>query len=168
MAKTALGEKTWGSMKAEWKKYNRIYQAAANLLNSIQSIGQSILSALEIIGSWNAKIGNALRKYGEVGEKAYGWMNPSPNFHNKFFTALETAENVVSQVDSIASEVLSAQDTVKQLGDQKKEFDESIKQVENSKQGKEAPEAKKVKEAADKSKDASKGLDIKEDDKEAD
>jgi hypothetical protein len=61
MAKTALGEKTWGSMKAEWKKYNRIYQAAANLLNSIQSIGQSILSALEIIGSWNAKIGNALR-----------------------------------------------------------------------------------------------------------
>jgi hypothetical protein len=167
-AKTALGEKTWGGMKAEWKKYNRIYQAAANLLNSIQSIGQSILSALEVIGSWNAKIGNALRKWGEVGEKAYGWMNPTPNFQNKFFTALEVAENVVSQVDSIASEVLSAQDTIKQLGGQKKEFDESIKQSDDSKQGKEAPEASKVKEAAEKTKEASKGSDITDSDKEAD
>lgn len=167
-AKTALGEKTWGGMKAEWKKYNRIYQAAANLLNSIQSIGSSILSALEIIGSWNAKIGNALRKWGEVGEKAYGWMNPQPNFQNKFFTALETAENVVSQVDSIASEVLSAQETIKQLGSQKKELDESMKQSDNSKQGKEAPEAKKVKEAAEKAKEASVGSDISDSDKEPD
>jgi hypothetical protein len=98
-------------------------------------------------------VGNALRKFGEVAEKAYGWMNPQPNFQNKFFTVLETTQNVVSQVDSIASEVLSVQETFKQLGDQKKEFDESIKQADNSKQGKEAPEAIKVKEAADKSKE---------------
>lgn len=167
-AKTALGEKEWGGIKAEWKKYNRIYQAAANLLNSIQSIGSSILSALEIIGSWNAKIGNALRKWGEVGEKAYGWMNPQPNFQNKFFTALETAENVVSQVDSIASEVLSAQETIKQIGEQKKELDDAMKEEDKSKQGKEAPEAKKVKEAAEKSKTASAGQDIDDSDKEAD
>lgn len=81
---------------------------------------------------------------------------------------LETTQNVISQVDSIASEVLSVQETFKQLGDQKKEFDESIKQADNSKQGKEAPEAVKVKELAEKSKEASMGLDITNTDKEAD
>lgn len=167
-AKTALGEKTWGGMKAEWKKYNRIYQAAANLLNSIQSIGQSVLSALEVIGSWNAKIGNALRKWGEVGEKAYGWMNPTPNFQNKFFTALENTENVISQVDSIASEVLSAQDTIKQLGGQKEELDKSLKEEDGTKQAKEIPEAVKLKDKEDKAKEESKSLEINNLDKEPD
>ncbi|MFK0735531.1 MAG: hypothetical protein ACIWVG_31095, partial [Gloeotrichia echinulata HAB0833] len=98
LAKSVLGESQWGSIKAEWKKWNRIYQAAANLMNSIQSIGYSILSALEVVGSWVAFIGNALRKFGKVGDDAYRWMNPSPNFQNKFFTTLEKAEDVVSQL----------------------------------------------------------------------
>jgi methyl-accepting chemotaxis protein len=154
-AKTALGEKTWGGMKAEWRRYNRIYQAAANLLNAVQSIGQSILSALEIVGSWIAGIGNALRKFGEVSDRAYQWMNPQPNFQNKFFTALETAENVVSQVDAIASEVLSVQETLKQIGETQEELNNAIKQTDNSKQGQEAPEAEKIKQAAEASKTAS-------------
>lgn len=167
-AKTALGEKTWGGMKAEWKKYNRIYQAAANLLNSIQSIGQSTLSALEIVGNWNASIGNALRKFGVVAENAYKWMNPSVNFQNRFFTALEKTEELVSQVDAIASEVLSIRDTVKQIGEQNKELQSSLGQEDKSKQNKEPPEAKKEKETAEKSKAVSAGTAIVDNDKEPD
>ncbi|AFY31609.1 hypothetical protein [Calothrix sp. PCC 7507] len=169
LAKTVIGESEWGSIKAEYKKWNRIYQAAANLLNSIQSIGYSILSALEVVGSWIAVIGNALRKWGEVSEKAYRWMNPTPNFQNKFFTALETTENVVSQIDSVASEVLSVQDTVTQIGTQKAEFLKALGQEPDGKQGTTPPEATQVKAGFDASKLVSAtGLAIADEDKEAD
>ncbi|MEH2342535.1 MAG: hypothetical protein V7K22_12920 [Nostoc sp.] len=152
LAKTVIGESEWGGIKAEYKKWNRIYQAAANLMNSIQSIGYSILSALEVIGSWIASIGNALRKWGEVGDNAYRWMNPTPNFQNKFFTALETTENVVSQIDSVASEVLSVQETVGQIGEQKSIIEKALREDDTSKQGTAPPEATKVKASAEEAK----------------
>ncbi|MEA5627570.1 hypothetical protein [Nostoc sp. UHCC 0251] len=169
LAKSVIGESEWGGIKAEYKKWNRIYQAAANLMNSIQSIGYSILSALEVVGSWVAVIGNGLRKWGEVGENAYRWMNPTPNFQNKFFTALETTENVVSQIDSVASEVLSVQDTVTQIGTQKTEFLKALGQEPEGKQGTTPPEATQVKASSDASKLVSAtGLAISDEDKEAD
>jgi hypothetical protein len=124
--KGVVGDANYTTMSTEFKKANRIYQASANLLFSIQSMRFSIMSALETIGSWNARIGNALRKWGGVGESAYGWMNPSPNFDNKFTQAIQTAEEVVSQVDSVASEVLSAQETVTQIVTQKDELANSL------------------------------------------
>ncbi|MBN3889909.1 MAG: hypothetical protein HWQ43_12255 [Nostoc sp. JL31] len=169
LAKTVIGESEWGGIKAEYKKWNRIYQAAANLMNSIQSIGYSILSALEVVGSWVAVIGNALRQWGEVSEKAYRWMNPTPNFQNKFFTALEKTEDVVSQIDSVASEVLSVQETVTQIGTQKTEFLKALGEEPNSKQGTTPPEAAKIKAASDASKLVSAtGIAISDSDKEAD
>lgn len=149
LAKAVIGESEWGGIKAEYKKWNRIYQAAANLKNSIESIGHSILSALEVVGSWVASIGNALRKWGEVGDKAYKYMNPTPNFQNKFFTALENTENVVSQIDSVASEVLSVQETATQIVEQKSIIEKSLKEDDGSKQGTAPPEATKIKAIAE-------------------
>ncbi|ALF53819.1 hypothetical protein ACX27_14735 [Nostoc piscinale CENA21] len=169
LAKALIGVETWQGMKAEWKKWNRIYQAAANILNAVQSIGYSILSALEVVGSWVASIGNALRKWGEVGERAYRWMNPTPNFQNKFFTTLENVENVVSQVDTVASEVLSVQENINQIGEQKEQFTKALGEESGSKQGTESPEATQVKAAFDISKLVSAtGLAITDEDKEAD
>ena len=110
------------------------------------------MSALEIVGSWVAVIGNALRKWGEVGEKAFGWMNPTPNFHNRFFTALEKTENFVSQIDSVASETLSIQDTVKQLGTQKDDLTKALSQSPGATQSATPPEPAtlKAKEATSK------------------
>jgi hypothetical protein len=124
--KSVVGEANYTTMSADFKKANRIYQAAANIFFSIQSLRFSIMGALETIGSWNARIGNALRKWGAVGESAYGWMNPSPNFDNKFTQGIQKVEEVVSQVDSVASETLSAQETVTQIGTQKDELLNSL------------------------------------------
>jgi hypothetical protein len=163
-----IGAENFKTLSNEFKKANRIYQSAANLLNAVQSIGQSILSALEVIGGWNAKIGNALRKWGEVGERAYEWFNPQPNFQNKFFTGLETAQNVISQIDSIASETLSIKETINQLGEEKQNLLNNLKEDENSKKGVQAPEAQATKQAADDSKLASEGKEMTETDLEAD
>jgi hypothetical protein len=125
--KRAIGTENYTELTTAWKKANRIYQATANLLNNIQSLRYSIMGALETIGSWNAKIGNALKKYGVLGDNAYPWMNPSPNFDNRFMRGLETTENFVSQIDSVASEILSAQETVTEIDRQKKELEDAIK-----------------------------------------
>lgn len=146
-AKGVLGVTTVDGIKAEWKKFSRIYQAAANVLFSLQSIGQSILGVLEIVGSNVAKIGNALTKWGAISEKAYGKMNDTPNFQNRFFTRLETVEQTTSQIDSIASEVLSTQDSFTQIKLQQTELENAMKQDEGSTQGKESPEAAALKAA---------------------
>jgi hypothetical protein len=168
LIKGMIGEENYKSLNSTWKKANRIYQAAANLLNSIQSLSASILSALEVVGQWNAKVANALKKFGVVGEKAYSWMNPNVNFQNKYFTALENATNVISQVDQVASEVLSIKETVGQIVEQKKELDDSLKETDTSKQKKDLPEAIKVAQKENESKAASAALPVSESDKEPD
>ena len=147
-AKALLGVQAVDGMKAEWKKYNRIYQAAANILWSVQSIGNSTLSALEVVGSYVGKIGNAVRKWRVVGEKAYSWMNPQPNFQNRFFTTLETTQNVVSQVDQVASEVLNIETTVANIGTQATDIQKALKEETGTKPGTATPEAAKVAAAA--------------------
>lgn len=160
LAASMLGAATVDGIKAEWKKYNRIYQAAANVLWSLQSITSSITAGLEVVGSYVGKIGNALQKWRVIGEKAYGWMNPQPNFQNRFFTALETTQNVVSQIDQVATEVLSVETTIENIGKQTADIQKALKEDEGSKPGTATPEAAKVAAAAAASKKVSLTPDI--------
>jgi hypothetical protein len=123
-----LGADNYASMVTAWKKASAIYNSAAQIVWSIQSITYSIQSALEVVGSHVAWIGNALRKFDVVGERAYRWMNPQPNFDNRFFTALEKLETGFSAVDQVSSEALSIQDTLSQLGQQKEDFLKAARQ----------------------------------------
>ena len=143
---TFIGKENTEALKKEWNKYNRIYQAAANLMYAVQSLNQSVISALEIVGSNVAKIGNALRKWGEVSESAFGWMNITPNFSNPFFNFAEKAENGISQVDMVAQETISAQQAVNEVGKAYEELQKTLSEAEDSKQGKGSPEAQKIKE----------------------
>jgi hypothetical protein len=146
--KSVFGVTTVNGIKADWKKYSRIYQAAAQVLSSLQSIGHSILGALEVVGSHVAKIGNALQKFRVVSEKAFTWMNPTPSFQNRFLTGLQTAQTVVSQVDQVAGETLSIQEQITQIQTNTTELQKTLKQEPNSAQATPTPEAVKVKEAA--------------------
>ncbi len=154
--KSVFGVATVNGIKADWKKYSRIYQAAAQVVYSVQSIGHSILGALEVVGSHVSKIGNALQKFRVVSDKAYSWMNPTPSFQNRFMTGLQQTQEVVSQIDQVSSEVLSVQENITQMGKLKEELDKSLKQEPDSKQAAATPEAVKVKEAAAEAKTASK------------
>jgi hypothetical protein len=151
----AIGAENYAALTINWKKANRIYQASANLLNNLQSLRYSITGALETIGGMNAKVGNALKKYGVLGDNAYPWFNPSPNYDNKFMRGLEVAETTVSSIDSVASEILSAQDSVKQIGEQKTELEKAIKEgtekpgVDNTQQKEKAMAAKTASKSPD-------------------
>ena len=126
--KSIFGVQVVDGIKSTWKKYNRIYQAAANIVWSIQSITYSILEALETIGQWVAKIGNAARKYGVFAEKAFNWMNPNVQFsNNRFFNALNKTQEAVEVLDTIAGETLNIAQTSTELAKQVDEFDKAVK-----------------------------------------
>jgi len=150
-----FGVTTWEGIKTQWKLYSRIYSAASNIIFSLRSIGDSILSALEVTASWVASIGNAMKRAGAVAERAFGWMNPQPNFQNRFFTALERTEEFVSSVDQIAGEVLNIQQTSTEIVKSRQEMKDAIAQLNNAPQGPAPPEADQTKEAEGDSKAAS-------------
>jgi hypothetical protein len=153
--KTLLGTENLNGIKETWKKYSRIYQAAANIVWALQSIGYNILDALEVIGSWSAKIGNALERWRVVGEKAFGWMNERPNFHVPGLTFLESVDDTASQIDMVALNVLDSQETFGNLDKQGQELRSAIGEVAGSKPGKETPEASVTKATEEASKTAS-------------
>lgn len=151
-AKKILGVEEVDGIKAGWKKYSRIYQAAANLMFSLQSIGYSILGALEVVGSWNAKIGNALQKYGVIGEKALGgWMNTTPDFQNRFFTAIQNTQEIAESIEQVASEVLEGRESVAQLELQKVQLEAAIKDYQGTPPPEHKPTADAAKEAKENS-----------------
>lgn len=122
-----FGVETVDGIQDAWKRWNRIYQAAANIVFSIQSIGYSILEALEVVGNYVAKIGNAARKAGTVLENAYGWMNPNLNFMNgRFFGWINGTQEVVEAVDNVASEALNIKETVSELKKQSTELSNAV------------------------------------------
>lgn len=127
LAVQLFGDQTVATVKKAWNKASRIYQAAANIVWSIQSIGYSILEALEVVGNYVALIGNALRRFGAVAEKAYGWMNPNLNFMNsKFFRGLDAVQEGVEAIETVASETLSVVETVDELKNQRKELVKAV------------------------------------------
>ncbi len=131
LLKSILGTESLEGMKKEWKALNRIYQAGANIIYSVQNIGWSILSSLEIIGSWNAKIGNALKKYGVIGQRAMEWFNPNPNFHNKFFTNINNALNIVNNIDFVAQSILNGRQAVDEITKQSAELSKDLAEATN-------------------------------------
>jgi hypothetical protein len=132
-ANAVFGEENVKAINTAWTKANRIYQAASNVMWSMQSIFDSTRSLLNLAIDHTGKIGNALRKAGVVFENAYGNMVEKATSRNlwqkrvdDFAEGLSQVENVISTVDSVGSEVLSIKDTISQLKDQQKEFKDSV------------------------------------------
>jgi hypothetical protein len=123
-------------------------------------MGDTMVNALNTISGQNAKIGNALRLWGVVGEKAFGWFNPTPNFNNPLLTKLNSLEETASLVEQVSQEPLNVKSAKEDLENTAKELADSLAQETGSKQGKEVPEAKQEKEKRDSDKNESKGVDI--------
>ena len=112
---TILGAETVEGLNQTWNKANRILSAASNVVWSVRSIGDSILSAMSIGFGWVGKIGNALEQAGVIHERFWQMVNPNPNFNNRFFTAIEQAEDVLSNIDAVAGEVMAVTDSITQI-----------------------------------------------------
>ncbi|WP_416674693.1 hypothetical protein [Egbenema bharatensis] len=128
---SVFGAENVEEFRYQWNRYNRIYQAAANIVNAVQSIMYSVLEALEVVGNYVAWIGNAAKKYGVVVERAYNWMNPNLNFRqNRFFQRLQQVQEAVETVEIVAGEVLNITEMVDEIGRQSEELKNLIQDKE--------------------------------------
>ena len=133
---SALGESVWNGTKANWKKANRILSAASQIMHTIRSINDSRREMLEWIGENTGKIGNALKRFGVVGEGAYKWMPEKFNIQTKFEQRItkfregtENIDDAASSIESVASEVVNVQDEIAELTKQRDDFDKLLKEA---------------------------------------
>lgn len=166
--KSVLGASTVESFKTTWAQYSRIYQAGANLFSSLMSMGDSITQGLQVIGAQTGKIGNALRAWGVVSEKAYSWMNPTPNFSNPLLTKLNSLEETASMVENVSQQPLNVKLAKEELEASSKALADSLEQKGEAPQSPPIPEALKVKEEQTEIKTSSAGKDLADSDLEPD
>ena len=121
-----VGKDISDALKLEWKTANKIFNASANVLNAMQSMFWSVFNALNVIGSWNGEIGNALKKWGVVGIGAFPWMNAAPNFHNKYFTALFAANDIITQINTVTQTIISGRTQLEETDKQLTELRDSL------------------------------------------
>jgi flagellin-like hook-associated protein FlgL len=139
LMKGALGEEVWNGTKSTWLKANRVLSSASSIVTTIRSIGDSQRAVAEWTAENTGKIGNALKKWGVVGEKAYGWMpekvTAKTAFQKKiddFRGGVENLDEAASSLSSVASEVVNIQDEAKQIKEQWTEFDKNVKEAKSA------------------------------------
>ena len=144
VAESIFGTGAVSQFETQYKKYMRVYQAAANIVSTLSSIGYSILSVLEIVGSRVSKIGNALRWFGVVSDRAYSSMNEVDNFQNPFFNRIIRMEEAASSIDTVSSEVVNVRQQSVDLKNQKKALDEAIKDLDKKADASEQKESAQI------------------------
>jgi hypothetical protein len=106
-----LGAENYATLSAAWTKASRIYQAGANVIRSFTSMSDVILNAIEYLAGQSAKVGNALRNFRVVGERAYEVFNPQPNLKWGIFSKLQKGQesaDFILQVSQVPIDVIQA------------------------------------------------------------
>ncbi|MEB3338969.1 MAG: collagen-like protein [Leptolyngbyaceae bacterium] len=124
--KATFGATQWAQIVATWKGLNNIYTSAANIAWNIRAMFDSTNSIVSWTAENTGKIGNALKRFGVVGEKAYGRMPEQVTAMNAFQQRLEALEDTASGLEMVSSEVLSIQQNVAEFKEQRDKFEQSI------------------------------------------
>ncbi len=166
--KGIVGAENYTTISSAWAKANRIYQATTNVLNAFQNISSTILSGIELVAGQTGKIGNALRKSGEVLETAYGWMNPQPKI-NRITQTLEGLNQGASTIQQITQAPIDVIEAVTGLQTANTELVKAWKEDDKpANKGVETPEPDALKTKETLGKTLSAGKELADIDKEAD
>jgi hypothetical protein len=131
-----FGEAFVEGARDSYRKANRIVQSASMVIWTVRSIQDSSLDLMEWIGENTGKIGNALKRFGVVGDRSYPWMAESAQARaqgrarfSKVTDALENAEDRLSSYSIATSNVLEIQQETQELGENWGRFKESLNDI---------------------------------------
>jgi len=118
-----FGEAFVEGARDSYRKANRIVQSASMVIWTVRSIQDAGLDLMEWIGENTGKIGNALKRFGVVGDRSYPWMAESAQARakgrarfSKLTDTLENAEDRISSYSIATSTVLEVQQETAELG----------------------------------------------------
>lgn len=124
-----LGDDLYDNVSERWAKANRIVRSASNILWSVRGIMDSSQEVMEWTAENTGKIGNALKRWGVVGNRAYPWMAEKVRaqdlYRRKlqgFMEGAEGLEDAASSLQGVLSEVRSIQYETDELLEQSGEF----------------------------------------------
>lgn len=128
-----VGQEVYTNTKTSWLKANRILSSATNIVWTVRSIHDSSQEVMEWIGENTGKIGNALKRWGVVGERAYPWMSEKIQSQEvwrrkmgRIIDGLEAAEDTASSLYQVTSEVREIQEEVTELAFQREAFQQAV------------------------------------------
>jgi uncharacterized protein YoxC len=134
--KGIVGEEVYAGTKKAWNKLNRIVQTASQIVWTVRSMADSAREVAEWSAENTGKIGNALKRFGVVGENAYGAMPESMTTQGKWFarvakyrSGVDNLDDAASSLQGVLSEVNEIKDEAKELKEQKEAFDKAIKEA---------------------------------------
>lgn len=132
--RSVLGDAFVDGAVDTYRKANRIVQSASMVIWTIRSIQDTSLDLLEWVGENTGKIGNALKRFGVVGERSYPWMAERAQAQArtrarfaKLIDGLERTEDVVSSYSVATSNVLELSEEIQELGENWQRFRDSLK-----------------------------------------
>lgn len=162
--KSLIGVETFTGIKKQWKAFNRIYQSAANIVNTVRTMLDSSREILEWTGENVGKIGNALRKWGAIAENAFPRMPERFNTRSVWIERLENLQDAADGLEMVSSEVLDIKENLEELQQQRDNFKKGLEELSPIIR----PNNKPVEEREAKQKAASPAPDLSASDKEAD
>ena len=124
--KGLFGAENYNAMTAAYKKANRIYQAGANIINSVRSMLDSVRNISEFLAENTGRIGNALKRYGVVGDDAYKSMPERVDGRSIWLQRLEHFQETAGALEMITGEIASVAQNVNEIQQQTQIFQQSI------------------------------------------
>jgi hypothetical protein len=133
MLRGILSDAVYEGVGDAWNRMNRIISSASAIIWTVRSIGDASLDLMEWVAENTGKIGNALKRWGVVGERDYPWMSERAQARNRIRTrfdritgALDTAEDRISNVGIATSGVIEVEEEITELGENFGRFRESV------------------------------------------
>lgn len=131
--KSVVGEDIYNDVSTAWQKSSRIVSSAAMIVYTVRSINDTSKDILEWSAENLGKIGNALKRFGVVGERSYPWMaervKAQDAYRRKFqrvTDGLEDLEDTASSLSVVTSNVREIQDEFNDLGQQQTAFKDLV------------------------------------------
>jgi hypothetical protein len=121
-----IGTENYTELSINFARANRIYQAGSNLLYSVQSLNDSVLTVSGAIFKNVSSIGNALKKARVVNDGAFDWMSPNMSAQFRWAIALENLDEAAGFLALIIGSISSAKDAIDETKQNKEELDKAL------------------------------------------
>lgn len=124
-----FGQELYDDARETWLKASSIVRSASMIIWTMRGIMDATQDLMEWVAENTGKIGNALKRFGVVGERAYPWMSERAQARNrirarfdKVTGTLENAEDVASSFSMATGNILEIQQETGELEQQFADF----------------------------------------------
>ena len=124
-----LGDELYEDGRETWLKASAIVRSASMIIWTMRGIMDATQDLMEWVAENTGKIGNALKAFGVVGERAYPWMSERAQARNrirarmsKVTGTLESTEDIASSFAMATGNVLEIQQEIGELEGQFSDF----------------------------------------------